>query len=79
MLCRVFGLHCIKGEDNHTLCICKDIRCGSEENVVVSRVMKENGVELWLQSFLTLVIDGVSGHLQASATLSHSPPGKIPL
>jgi len=25
MLCRVFGLHCIKKDVNHDLCICKDI------------------------------------------------------
>jgi len=34
MLCTVFGLHCIKKDVNHELCMCKDILCGSKENVV---------------------------------------------
>ena len=45
MLFRVYELHCIKGEDNHELCVC-NIRCSNKENVVASRVMKEKGVEL---------------------------------
>jgi hypothetical protein len=48
MLFRVFGLHCIKRDDNQILCMCKDIcvRCGNKENVVASRVIKEKGLEL---------------------------------
>ena len=34
MLCRVFGLHCIKKYVNHELCMCKGTWCGSKENVV---------------------------------------------
>jgi hypothetical protein len=41
MLFRVYGLHCIKGEDYHEPYICKDIRCGNKENVFASRIMKE--------------------------------------